>query len=211
MPRPRIGRAGILAAAVAVSALALTVSLLQLGDSGGDTTASGDPVGQSVAGPGPSSPPAAKGDGATGTSATSRPAGPDPATRSGDSDTEPQGKSTSPVEDPSDPVAGTPATCRVKYEVVNEWPEGFQVTVTTTRALDDWSISWAFQDGQHITQMWDGTFTQDGSRVTAKAADYNKKVAANGTFAVGFLSSRHSGNAQPHDFTVNGARCSTSG
>ena len=57
--------------------------------------------------------------------------------------------------------------------------------------------------------MWDGTYAQDGPEVTARAADYNKQVAANGTFAVGFLSSWHGSNAQPHAFTVNGARCTT--
>jgi hypothetical protein len=59
--------------------------------------------------------------------------------------------------------------------------------------------------------MWDGIFTQAGSEVTVKAADYNKKVAANGTFAFGFLASKHGGNAVPHDFTVNGVGCSTVG
>ncbi|MER6121271.1 cellulose binding domain-containing protein [Streptomyces sp. NPDC001795] len=216
--RPRIGRTGILVSAVIVSALALTVSLMQLGDSGGQATASADPTDQTVAGPTPSTPSLAPvaGKGAAGTSSTSRPAGSGATTKHGDSDTEPQGKSTSPVDDSpsaSHSAEDKPSTCRVKYEVVNEWPDGFQatVTVTSTEALDDWSIGWTFKDGQHITQMWDGTFTQDGSDVTAKAADYNKKVAANGTFAVGFLSSWHGSNSEPRDFTVNGASCSTAG
>ncbi|MFF3904637.1 cellulose binding domain-containing protein [Streptomyces sp. NPDC001848] len=214
--RPRIGRTGILAAAVIVSALALTVSLLQLGSSDGDTTAGGEVTGQSVAGPGLSSPPhgPAAGNGTAGASSTSRPTGLHSATKSGDSDTEPQGTSTSPVDDRSTASGtdkATPSTCRVKYAVVNQWPEGFQatVTVTSTRALADWRIGWTFQDGQRITQMWDGTYTQHGAEVTAKAADYDKQVAANGTFAVGFLSSWHGSNAQPRAFTVNGARCTT--
>jgi cellulase/cellobiase CelA1 len=203
---------------VIVSALALTVSLLQLGDSGGKTTAGADSSSLPVAEPGLPSPSlgSSPGRGRAGASSTSRASGTDSATRSGDPDTEPQGTSTSPVDDPStasDRGKGGPSTCRVRYEVVNEWPDGFQatVTVTSTRALDDWSIGWSFGDGQRITQMWDGTYTQNGSRVTAKAADYNKKVTANGTFSVGFLSSWHGSNSQPHDFTVNGAGCSTAG
>ncbi|UXY22650.1 cellulose-binding domain-containing protein [Streptomyces cynarae] len=215
--RPRIGRTGILVAAVIVSALALTVSLLQLGSSEGDDTTAGSAVtGQSVTAPGLSSSPRgpSDGNGTPGAPATSRPAGSRSATRSGDSDTEPQGTSTSPVDDASTasgPDKAAPPTCRVKYEVVNQWPDGFQatVTVTSTRALADWRIDWRFKDGQRITQMWDGTYAQDGPEVTVKAADYNKQVAANGTFAVGFLSSWHGSNAQPSAFTVNGARCTT--
>lgn len=218
--RPRIGRAGILAGAVIVSALALTVSLLQLGTSTARTSDAGDSADRRpAADPAPSlpSPDPPSGDGeAGGASPASPPAASGTEAKSGERDTEPQGKATNPMADPpsaSYPGTRAPSTCRVRYEVVNEWPDGFQatVTVTSTRALDDWRIRWAFADGQRITQMWDGTYTQDGSEVTAKAADYNKKVAAGGTFAVGFLSSWHGSNTAPRGFTVNSARCSTAG
>ncbi|WP_438303001.1 cellulose binding domain-containing protein [Streptomyces sp. HUAS TT11] len=217
--RPRIGRAGILSAAVIVSGLALTVSLMQLGDSDAPTTAGSD-TGDSrrAAGPGPAVPSLGPvtGDATVGASPTARPSRSAAGTKSPDSDTEPQGKSTSPVADPpgaSEPDRVSPAPCRVRYHVDSEWSNGFQATVTVTSAgaLDDWSVGWTFENGQRITQMWDGTFAQGGSQVTAKAAAYNKEVAANGTFAFGFLSSWHDGNAVPSRFTVNGHRCSTAG
>ncbi|MET8962621.1 cellulose binding domain-containing protein [Streptomyces sp. NPDC004074] len=221
--RPRIGRAGILSAAVIVSGLALTVSLMQLGDSDAPTTAGSD-TGDSrrAAGPGPAVPSLgpvtgdATGGATVGASPTARPSRSAAGTKSPDSDTEPQGKSTSPVADPpgaSEPDRVSPAPCRVRYHVDSEWSNGFQATVTVTSAgaLDDWSVGWTFENGQRITQMWDGTFAQGGSQVTAKAAAYNKEVAANGTFAFGFLSSWHDGNAVPSRFTVNGHRCSTAG
>ncbi|MEV6021908.1 cellulose-binding domain-containing protein [Streptomyces sp. NPDC052036] len=217
--RPRIGRSGILATAVIVSALALTVSLMQLGDSGGRASASNDPTEGAIAASTPSLPPlgTTPGHTPTGTSHVTRPARSGSTPKSGDSDTEPQGKSTSPVADPTTasaaPAPPAPSTCRVKYDIVDEWPEGFQATVTVTsaKALDDWHIDWTFGDGQHITQMWDGAYTQDGSEVTARAADYNKQVAANGTFAVGFNATWHGTNGEPRAFTVNGAACSTTG
>lgn len=60
--------------------------------------------------------------------------------------------------------------------------------------------------------MWDGNFDQDGSRVTASAADYNKSVAAGGSFAVGFLGSWKpgNGNAEPDEFMLNGRSCTHS-
>ncbi|MFJ5530570.1 cellulose binding domain-containing protein [Streptomyces sp. NPDC093261] len=218
MARPRIGRSAILAAAVIVSALALTVSLMQLGDSGGRASASGGPADGAIAASTPSPPPLGTTPGHIRTSASpsSRPPASNSTTKSDDPDTEPQGRSTSPAEDPSTPSAParrTPSACRVKYDVVDEWSSGFQatVTVTSTKALDDWRIEWTFENGQRITQMWDGTFSQDGSEVTVKAADYNRKVAANGTFAVGFIAAWHGTNAEPHAFTVNGASCPTAG
>ncbi|MFJ3821847.1 cellulose binding domain-containing protein [Streptomyces nodosus] len=214
--RPRIGRTGILVGAVIVSALALTVSLLQSGASGGDEDTRGDAADQSAGVPAPSSSDASSGDDTFGSSSTSRPAGPETATGDDDSDTEPQGESTSPVDDPSaglGTVLGTSTACRVAYQVVNEWTDGFQasVTVTSARALDDWSLAWTFADGQHITQMWDATYGQADGQVTAKAVEYNKRVAADDSVAIGFVSTRNGTNSAPRAFTVNGARCSTVG
>ncbi|MFE1288319.1 cellulose binding domain-containing protein [Streptomyces sp. NPDC058751] len=219
---PRIGRTGLLVAAVIVSGLALTVSLMPFG-AGNDEplSARGDAADRRpVADPGVPSP-----------SATSRAQGslvsPEPVesgTGTGSkSDPEPQGTSSSspdhattrpPVPKKSTKPSGSPeepASCRVKYDVVDQWTDGFQATVTVTsaEALGSWQIGWAFDDGQRVTQMWDGTVSQDGSVVTATAADYNKSVAAGGSFAVGFLGTWHDGNTSPDAFTLNGGRCAT--
>ncbi|MHB9854398.1 cellulose binding domain-containing protein [Streptomyces krungchingensis] len=209
--RPRLGRTGLLAAAVLVSGLALTVSLMPFGDGNGrDAVARGDSTDrQPVADPGIPSP-----------SATARPADPSvspepkrpaPATATHTRpDPEPQGTSSSPAGSATPAAHPTrSASCKVKYEIVDEWPDGFQATVavTSAQALDDWQVDWTFPDGQRVTQMWDGTFTQHGSRVTASAATYNKSVAAGGTFAVGFIGSWDDHNAAPDNFTLNGGRC----
>lgn len=180
---PRIGRTGLLVAAVIVSALALTVSLMPFDGAGGGGSADarGDSADrQPVADPGVSSP-----------SATTRPAGtlvsPEPSESANGSETkpdpEPQGTSTSPAHETDDsagPTHSASSSCEVTYEIVNQWPDGFQasVTVTSVKALDGWSVAWTFHDGQRVSQMWDGTFVQNDSRVTATAADYNKSVAA---------------------------------
>jgi cellulase/cellobiase CelA1 len=131
------------------------------------------------------------------------------------SEKEPQGDSSSSAEDEgADPNPSEPAVCHARYELVNEWPDGFQATVTVKSdyALNNWRVSWTFPDGQKVTQMWDGNFDQDGSRVTASAADYNKSVAAGGSFAVGFLGSwkAGNGNAEPDEFMLNGRSCTHS-
>ncbi|MDF3149518.1 cellulose binding domain-containing protein, partial [Streptomyces sp. T21Q-yed] len=122
----------------------------------------------------------------------------------------PQGTTSSTAgEDDPDPSASEPETCSVEYDLVNEWPDGFQatVTVTTERALDDWRVAWSFRDGQKVGQMWDASFAQNGSRVTAEAADYNRTVPADGELAFGFLASWEGKNSPGYDFTLNGHDC----
>jgi hypothetical protein len=218
--RPRIGRTGILVGAVLVSALALTVSLLQVGTPG-ENVAARDTAGERpTADPSFSTPPTARpsdGDrtGTPGASSTSRPAD-DTATTAtqGDRDTEPQGEPSATLwETPGAASAAPAAGCEVAYDVVDEWPNGFQATVTVTSeaALHDWRVAWTFGGGQRVTQMWDASVTQHGTRVTATAADYNKAVPADGHVALGFLGSRGDANPAPYDFTLNGESCGVTG
>jgi Cellulose binding domain len=207
--RSRVLRGSLLAAAVLLSALALGVSMMPFGGSGDDTAAVHDDR-QPVADPSvsrlpttrPASPtvaPAAT-PSAPRTTAGSRRAKPDP---------EPQGASS--ATQPSGPSRTTApaATCRVAYDLVDQWSDGFQatVTVTTDKALADWRVSWSFRDGQQVGQMWDATADQNGSRVTATAAHYNKTVAAHGTLSFGFLGTWQDRNRSPYGFSLNGASC----
>ncbi|MEU6225516.1 cellulose-binding domain-containing protein [Streptomyces sp. NPDC047042] len=220
--RPRIGRTAILVAAVIVSALTLTVSLMPFGGSDGDTTTRGGasdnkpvvdpasvlPSGLTVpVGATPSASPLP-------TDQASKPHTGSSPTANDKPDTEPQGtsSSTEPREKPTpSPAKSAPVSCDVDFDLVNEWPDGFQATisVTTTKALDGWSIAWSFHNGQRVSQMWDANFRQDGDRVTATAADYNRAVAAGGTVSLGFLAGRDGDNELPFDFTVNGSPCTS--
>ncbi|WP_426568280.1 cellulose binding domain-containing protein [Streptomyces canus] len=212
--RARVLRNGLLVAAVLVSALALAVSLMPFGD-GDDTSARGGSPSDStpVAGPGnPSLPPAvpAPSDPSTSSTASAAPsrkpsAGRTP-TATGKPDPEPQGTSSSTAG------AGQAATCAVDYGLVSQWPDGFQatVTVTTEQALSSWSVAWSFRDGQKVDQMWDASFSQHGTRVTATAADYNRTVPADGSLSFGFLASWQGTNTAPYDFSLNGRECTAS-
>ncbi|MGW5427098.1 cellulose binding domain-containing protein [Streptomyces sp. NPDC004059] len=215
--RGRALRGGLLAAAVLLlSALALGVSMMPFGGSGDAAAARDDrqpvaadpsvsPTSTSTSTrPGSPTAPAAT-PSATPTTAGSGRRQPDP---------EPQGSTSSAAHHPG-PSAGpgrssAPAAgCRVAYDLVDQWPDGFQasVTVTTDRPLDGWTVSWSFRDGQQVSQMWDATVHQSGARVTATAADYNKTVAAHGTLSVGFIGTWQGRNRSPYGFTLNGAPC----
>ncbi|MEU6916161.1 cellulose-binding domain-containing protein [Streptomyces olindensis] len=210
--KARVARNGLLVAAVLVSVLALGVSLMPFGGSGGDLGARDDAGRQPVADPGPSLPSAPSlppatskpADEATGKKEQPhKPGKPEGSNRQ----TEPQGTS-SPTDRSGSDESADPV-CRVEYDLVNQWPDGFQatVTVTSSKALDSWRVSWSFRDGQHVGQMWDASVSQDGSRVTATAADYNKSVPAGGNLAFGFLASWRGKNSPPYDFALNGDDC----
>ncbi|MEU6813027.1 cellulose-binding domain-containing protein [Streptomyces sp. NPDC046831] len=217
--RQRVVRGGLLAAAVLLSALALTVSLMPFGDSAGDSAraeAGRSPVADAqpsvdVPLPVPSPTPSVSAPSAPSAPAkrspSARTTGPGPS----NPDPEPQGTSSatahgsgSPTPRPSEAV-----TCRVRYDVVDQWSDGFQaaVTVTTTRALDTWRVAWSFRDGQQVRRMWDATVAQSGARVTATAADYNRSVAAGGSLNFGFIGSLQGANSAPRDLTLNGRAC----
>lgn len=215
--KARLVRNGLLVAAVILSFVALGVSMMPMGGSGHENTASDDADSQPVIDPGstvasvgthPSTTPSASGRPTpSDNKATAAPSDKNP-------DTEPQGTASATASDtpttsaPAQPPAA--ASCDVTYDLVGQWNDGFQatVTVTTTKALDNWRVAWSYRDGQQVTQMWDASVAQDGSRVTATAADYNKNVAANGSLTFGFLGTwNNSKNSAPSGFTLNGAAC----
>ncbi|PWI14588.1 cellulose-binding protein [Streptomyces sp. Act143] len=210
--KARVVRNGLLVTAVLVSLLALGVSMMPFGSGTMD---------DGSASPGDSADrqPVAADPGTTGPSASTRPPGSPTPTASAthasptreNPDPEPQGTTSSAAQDDGGPAPGTPrpAACTYDYSLVNQWPDGFQatVTVTTTQALDDWRVAWSFKDGQEVGQMWDADFSQNGSRVTASAADYNRTVAAGDSLAFGFLASWQGANGPGYAFTLNGESC----
>ncbi|MBZ6101110.1 cellulose binding domain-containing protein [Streptomyces olivaceus] len=225
--RARLVRASLLATAVLVSLLALTVSLMPFGATAEDAAAPADTVdGRAATVPsppstpppspaGPETPPETLPAAPTSTGAT--PATSAASARSGASarsadpgpDPEPQGTATPTAPAGAPPAAAPVAGCTVRYDLAGQWPDGFQaaVSVTTADALDSWQVAWTFPDGQRVDRMWDASHTQDGSRVTATAADYNRSVPAGSTLTFGFLATWHDGNTPPHDFTLNGRDC----
>ncbi|NBM20294.1 cellulose-binding domain-containing protein [Streptomyces sp. GC420] len=237
----RAGRAALLAGAAAISVVALVFSLMSAsgsaGGSGGDDGSGGrgdtgrQPVAQpapsfpgpetarpsgpgasSTASPGApeSSPPAAgpekTADGGTGGKGDSGDTGKSSPTANGSSSREPDDRpGDRPPDRDEDPF------CRADYQLVNEWPDGFQATVTVTsrQALGDWQVGWRFRDGQRVSHMWDASFSQSGDQVTARAADYNRYVQAGRPFSIGFIGSWWGRNSEPYAFTLNGRTCAT--
>lgn len=101
---------------------------------------------------------------------------------------------TSPSASPSPSRSTSPSTpataCTATYRAVNAWQGGFQGEVTVTAgstAVNGWTVHWNLDNGQTITQVWNGTLTTAGVDVTIHNASYNASIPASGSAVLGFL------------------------
>ncbi len=109
-------------------------------------------------------------------------------------------------------VAGT--HCSVHYAITNQWQTGFGATFTITNtgttAINGWSLHFSFANGQTITQLWNGSYTQSGSAVTITNLSYNATIPAGSQASSepGFNGTWSGTNSAPTAFTLNGTACS---
>ncbi|MEU8263344.1 cellulose binding domain-containing protein [Micromonospora sp. NPDC048999] len=90
--------------------------------------------------------------------------------------------------------------CTATYQVTNSWEGGFQAEVTVRNngsPTSAWSVSWTFANGQKITQLWGGTYTQSGSSVVVKDAGYNGALGTGASTSFGFLADWSKTNSVP--------------
>lgn len=126
--------------------------------------------------------------------------------------------SASPSPSPSRSPSPSPSTssaagaCHVSYKVISQWTGGFQgdviVTNTGTAAVNGWKLAWTYANGQAITQLWNGSYTQSGASVAVTNASFNGALGPNASAEFGFLASWNGTNGVPTSFTMNGAACS---
>ena len=114
----------------------------------------------------------------------------------------------------STPTSG--AGCKVVYTITNQWQGGFGVNLTITNTgtttMNGWSLQFAFPNGQTITQLWNGNYTQSGANVTITNVSYNGTIPPGQSVSSepGFNGAWNGTNTAPTSFTLNGVPCSTS-
>jgi endoglucanase len=119
------------------------------------------------------------------------------------------GGSTNPPPPPPPPAMA----CHVTYTITNQWPGGFGTTLsiqnTGNAAIQGWTLTWSFPNGQTITQLWNGSVSQSGASVTVRNLSYNGTILAGGTYTgVGFNGTWDgAANGIPASFAVNGVAC----
>jgi len=84
------------------------------------------------------------------------------------------------------------------------------ITNTGTTAINGWSLTFTFANGQTITQLWNGAFTQSGGNVTITNLSYNGSIPAGTALgnAPGFNAAWSGTNTAPTSFKLNGVTCS---
>jgi len=94
-----------------------------------------------------------------------------------------------PSRRPASPAPVHRAGCTARYEVTSSWPGGAQATVTVhndqpTR-LTGWVVTWNLPGGTDVRDLWNGTITRQGSRVTVTDAGWNALIEATATTSFG--------------------------
>jgi alpha-galactosidase len=123
---------------------------------------------------------------------------------------------TTPTRTPTATATSTSgSSCSVHYALTGQWTGGFGATITITNtgttAINGWNLQFSFPNGQTITQLWNGSFTQSGANVTITNVSYNGSIApgTTGSNAPGFNGSWNGSNSAPTSFKLNGVTCST--
>ncbi|MGW4523385.1 cellulose binding domain-containing protein [Amycolatopsis sp. NPDC004378] len=102
-------------------------------------------------------------------------------------------------------------SCSVEFSVETSWPNGFTesvyITNRGTRAFTPWTLSWSFTTGQRVTDGWNGTWTQAGSRVTVTAPSWATSLQPGTTFKTGYNGSFGDSNPTPRAIQINGTPC----
>src|SRR3954452_7026368 len=83
-------------------------------------------------------------------------------------------------------------SCSADYTIDSSWQGGFQGSVKLTNTgdpLTSWTATWSYANGQKISQLWNGTYTQTGAGVSVKDVGWNGSVPPGGTASFGFLAS----------------------
>ncbi|MCW3843157.1 cellulose binding domain-containing protein [Micromonospora yasonensis] len=132
----------------------------------------------------------------TPTTASPSPTSPSP------SPTSPSPSPTSPSPTPTSPSPPpTGSGCAATYAVTNSWPGGFQAELTIRNSgaapIAGWTLTWTFLDGQQISQLWSGSYTQSGAAVTVRDAGWNGNLGVGGSTTAGFTGTWTGANRVP--------------
>ncbi len=114
-------------------------------------------------------------------------------------------------------------TCSVSYTIHSAWPGspakkhrpatpgGFNTQVWIknigTEPIRSWTLDWTFLNGEKVTQLWNGSYTQSGADVSVSNLSYNGKIKPGKATTFGFIGSYTGALTEPTEFWLNGEKC----
>ena len=100
--------------------------------------------------------------------------------------------------------------CAVDFQITNQWQGGFNAALTVTNqgaAVDGWTLTWSFADGETIQNLWNGVASQSGAAVKVTNASWNGHLGAGAMLSGLGFTANGSGATVPTDFALDGVRC----
>jgi hypothetical protein len=111
------------------------------------------------------------------------------------------------------PVSGDrPAApgCLVNYASTS-WPGQFTAKVTISNkgrtTIHGWTLTFRFPGDQAISGVWNATFTQTGTEVSARNVAFNTTIPRGASRSLGFQGVWRFNHTAPASFRVNGMAC----
>jgi hypothetical protein len=108
-------------------------------------------------------------------------------------------------------VADSASPLAASYQAGTGWGTGYsgQYTITNpgTTAVSGWTLGFQLPDGTSISSLWDGSYTDDGGRVTVTSDSWDSTIQPGGSVSVGFVTTSTGQAGQPSGCTINGASC----
>jgi chitin-binding protein len=113
-------------------------------------------------------------------------------------------------------IAQGAPSCRVNYQIVTQWPNGFQSNITITNTSPSipvvgYTLTWSLGTGESFNQGWNATYTPSGLGLAASntAGAWNGVITQNGgSVSFGFIGNKGTATASlPIDFRLNGELC----
>jgi Cellulose binding domain len=86
------------------------------------------------------------------------------------------------------PPAAAASSCLAAYSVTSQWSDGFGVSITITNtgpAITAWTLQYTYPGNQHLTDGWDGTWSQADETVTVTSESWNGTLAVGASTTIG--------------------------
>jgi hypothetical protein len=107
--------------------------------------------------------------------------------------------------------ADSASALAASYQAGSSWGTGYSgqyvITDPGTAAVSGWTLGFELPDGTSISSLWDGSYTDDGGRVTVTSDSWDNTIQPGGSVSVGFETASAGQAGQPSDCTINGASC----
>jgi len=111
---------------------------------------------------------------------------------------------------PSPTVEPPPDACQVVYRERDRWSNGFTADVVLTNngpGVDGWVLTYTAPPGMRVVHGWNGVWSQQGTQVTVRNANWNATLETGTTVTAGLSAAFDRPVGPPAGFALNDVPC----